>query len=174
MSQFSGKCDLYDWLDTDKILFSKLTIYVGNSKEPLKIDYISDLIPYYPYVISVGGHNTVEKSANLKLMSESWVDYHERELLTSEMNDIKKFYRKCKRLKKEFNIKTVQDNVFLLFGADEGLHKEIIRRVLESGDKADVKGLHLPIYEHYRDLLYAEMVNNGYTEDEAKKWIWRE
>lgn len=54
MSRFSGKCDFCDEIEIvglDKILNAE--VYVGDNKEPLKLNCLADCIPYYPYAISV-------------------------------------------------------------------------------------------------------------------------
>lgn len=73
MSKFSGKCDFYDEIEIfglENILKSK--VYIGNSKEPLKLTCRKDCIPYYPYVVTASAKtNSV---GTIFLTERSWVD----------------------------------------------------------------------------------------------------
>ena len=111
MSNFSGKCDLYDHIEIhglDNTLKSK--IYVGyDSKEPLNIKEERDLVPYYPFVISMGAFN--HGIGTIYLMDESWVNYEEKDVLEFYLEQILKIYRRCKRKKVEFNVDEVFEEV---------------------------------------------------------------
>ena len=89
MSMFSGKCDFYDEIaifGLNQILKSK--VYVGDSKEPLKLNSLRDCIPYYPYVVVASF--TTNGSGTIILTSKSWVDIEAEKY--GEM-DIHKYYR---------------------------------------------------------------------------------
>ncbi len=75
MSRFSGKCDFYDSIciyGLDYILNSQ--VYVGNSKEPLRLTCLADCVPYYPYIISIAHLDNVKKCGYIRLTEKSWVD----------------------------------------------------------------------------------------------------
>ena len=99
MSQYSGKCDLCDWLEIyggfENAIKRPLHIRVGyDSDEYLHFEKESDLMPYYPYVISFAS-SCQDGECNIVLMEESWVDHEEKEFakygLKSPMFD---YYRK--------------------------------------------------------------------------------
>jgi hypothetical protein len=76
MSRFSGKCDFYDEIEIfglENILKSK--VFVGPSKEPLKLTSRRDCIPYYPYVVMASYYN--DGVGCLFLTAKSWVDIEE-------------------------------------------------------------------------------------------------
>lgn len=81
MSKYSGKFDCADLIDIcggfKEFMKRSPEIRISESKIPLKIEKIQDVIPYYPYVI------TLSISENGRtvywLSSESWVDTEERE-----------------------------------------------------------------------------------------------
>lgn len=78
MSRFSGKCDFCDEIEIfglEHILNSD--VYVGESKEPLKLTCLADCVPYYPYIVSVAHHDNVKKCSYIRLTSKSWVDIEE-------------------------------------------------------------------------------------------------
>lgn len=57
LSRYSGKCDLYDSLITihgftEEEIKTNVNIYVGANKDPLHIESIKDVIPYYPHLVS--------------------------------------------------------------------------------------------------------------------------
>lgn len=76
MSRFSGKCDFCDEIDIfglDNILKSK--VFVGPSKEPLKLTCRKDCVPYYPYVVVASSSNN--GVGVFFLTAKSWVDIEE-------------------------------------------------------------------------------------------------
>jgi len=96
LSKFSGKCDFYDEIEIfglENILNSK--IYIGDSKEPLKLTCRKDCIPYYPYVVTASAKTN--GVGTIFLTEKSWVDIeaeryggypfhnHDRELLKKEL-----------------------------------------------------------------------------------------
>ena len=79
MSKFSGKCDFYDHIlinGLENILKSK--VYVGRSREPLKLTCEADCIPYYPYVISACC--CTHGVGTIYLTERSWVDIEEKQI----------------------------------------------------------------------------------------------
>lgn len=171
MSRFSGKCDLYDHIEIcglENTLKSK--IYLGwDSDEPLDIKEERDLVPYYPFVISMGAYEN--GVGTIHLMSKSWVDYEEESVLEWYLQQILKIQRRCKRKKIEFNIDEVFKEVCYPCYFHEEI-RELIERVKECGKKATYDGIHLSSKNYYRNQLVEEMIKFGYTEDAAKTWVY--
>ena len=171
MSRFSGKCDLYDHIEIcglENTLKSK--IYLGwNSEESLDIKEERDLVPYYPFVISCGAFE--HGVGTMHLMSKSWVDYEEEDVLEAYLQQILKIQRRCKRKKVEFNVDEVWEDVSNVFWKRDEI-RELIKRVKEHGKKAACDGIHLSSKNYYRDQLVEEMIKFGYSEDVAKTWVY--
>lgn len=163
MSRFSGKCDVYDVLIgiheyTLEELQNNVKIYVGNNSEPLKIEKMSDLIPYYPYIVASAGFDTAGRKSTIHLSSESFVDQEEREILNIYLKQVIKIYNRCKRKKIPFEVENVIDE---LESWNKDVVLEIARRVQEKGKNADIEGIHLKSRDYYRRELAKEMVENG-------------
>lgn len=171
MSRFSGKCDLYDHIEIcglENTLKSK--IYLGwDSEEPLDIKEERDLVPYYPFVISCGAFE--HGVGTMHLMSKSWVDYEEEDVLEGYLQQILKIQRRCKRKKVEFDVDEVFEEVCYPFYFHEEI-KTLIERVKEHGKKATYGGIHLSSKNYYRNQLIEEMIKFGYPEDVAKTWVY--
>ena len=164
MSKFSGKCDLADSLEIHNYTLEELQdnvlIYVGENTEPLHIEKMSDLIPFYPYIIGSSYHNNKERKAVIHLSSESYVDREEREILEFRLKDLLRIYNRCRRKKIEFDIDKAVDEVSWL-GWNYEVYREIAERVELYGKKATVDGIRLKMHEIYRRELAEEMIKNG-------------
>lgn len=171
MSRFSGKCDLYDHIKICGLENTlKSSIYLGwDNEEPLDIKEERDLVPYYPFVISCGAFE--HGVGTMHLMSKSWVDYEEEDVLEAYLQQILKIQRRCKRKKVEFNVDEVFEEVCYPFYFHEEI-KTLIERVKECGKKATYDGIHLSSKNYYRDQLVEEMIKFGYSEDVAKTWVY--
>lgn len=178
MSIFSGKCDFYDSFcmigsdgDEKKIeeKLKNLTLSVyGKDDRPhvVKSDTIKDITKYYPYL-------TVLRCGNkIVLSSDSFIDIEEAERIQWRVDDVLKYWRKCKRNKIKFNEKECIEA--LSFWKCDKVLKEIIHRVANDGDKAVFDDLHLAMHEYYRKMWYEEMVKVGWSEDEAFCWVYKE
>lgn len=189
MSVFSGKCDLYDGLImigemTNESDFSKLKIrkYTENSYlneqtfqfenlEDINVTCIKDLVPYYPFIESISCYN--DGFRNIILSSRNFVDIEEESHLLYRIKNIKRYLLKCKRN----NINPTYEDFCKKFwyASDENLYK-IYNRVSEHPYKKNkleyIKDIHIDLYNHYRKLLFDEMINNGYTEEQSQKWIY--
>ena len=141
-------------------LQNDVIIYVGASTEPLHIEKMSDLIPFYPYIISSSYHNNKERKAVIHLTSESYVDREEREILEFRLKYLLRIYNRCKRNKIEFNVEEAVDKI-TWNGWNEDIHRELANRVKLYGKKATVDGIHLKMHEIYRRELAEEMIRNG-------------
>ena len=121
---------------------------------------MSDLIPYYPYVVCTAVHNNADRTATIRLTSESYVDVEERERLNLYLEQLLKIYNRCKREKTKFDIKEAVDEVsFWNFNVEAIM--ELANRVAKSGKKATIDGIHLKMHEFYRKQLAEEMLKSG-------------
>lgn len=165
MSRFSGKCDFYDVIEIHKYTLEELKnnvkIYVGigNDKE-IKIEKMSDLIPYYPYLISVGSYDNVERKSVIHLSNRSYVDIEERDYLEYLFGQVLRIYKRCKKKKIEFNKEDVIDE--LCYSAyNQNRYEELFDRISRDGIHANVDGMHITSAERYRKELVKEMIKNG-------------
>lgn len=167
MSIYSGKCDCYDTLVmihnySDEELKNNVSIYIGDSKEPLHISSKKDLIPYYPFLISSAYFNGEERIADIHLTSESYVDISEKERFDLYLKWILKIYNRCKRKKVEFNVdEAVEEICPSRWDYDKDSIIELVKRVGADGKKASAQGLHLKMCEYYRNRLAETMLCNG-------------
>lgn len=165
MSIYSGKCDFYDSCVmihkyTLEELQNNVKIYVGDSSEPLHIEKMSDLIPYYPYIIGIASYDNKERKSVIHLSSESFVDREERECLEWRLEHLIKIYNRCKRKKIEFDVdRAVKEITWNDWNGDA--YRELARRVKDLGKKATVDGIHLRMHEIYRQELVKELIRNG-------------
>lgn len=133
MSCYSGKCDLADTIEihdyTLEELQNNVTIYVGyDNPEPMHIEKMEDLIPFYPYIIGCASYNNVERKAVIHLSSESWVDYEERDILEWRLKDLLRIYNRCKRKRTEFNVDEAVKEI-TWNGWNEEPYRELANRV---------------------------------------------
>lgn len=180
MSRFSGKCDFYDGFveircgsDEEKIKeeLKKLKLYVRGKDgrdHLVKSDTIKDIAKYYPYLEAIAcGSND---GFTVILSSDSFIDQEEKEFLTWKIRDVLKWWRKCKRNKKPFD---VDECVEKLFWMNTDQIRTIAERVAKDGEKAEFDDLHNPLHEYYRKRWFEELVRLGYTEREAYNWVYK-
>ena len=174
MGRYSGKCDLEDhlWMScTEEEINKRIQnskYYVGDIR--IKADCIKDLVPYYPFIISSGGHS--KESECLYLSTESYVDRREREILLWRKKDMVRELNRAKRKKLQVN-EDMLINACCTYDNDEEYTWTLAKRVLEFGDKAEYRDLHIPLYDKlYREPLYEEMIKCGYDEKFARHWIY--
>ena len=161
MSRFSGKCDLYDSaVEIGEYDIKNIRLFISkNGRDyPIKLEEPKDLIPYYPYVPHIQHHHDGIFTAYL---SDSFIDQEEREFLKRDLDWVLREYRKCKRKKVPFTIKD-----------DSWYNKDIIKRVVEQGEKATIKGIHRPMSNYWRKELAKEMEKNGYSDHEIIRWVY--
>lgn len=167
MSKYSGKCDVADWCDgfTDEQLLA-MRFYIGRNIVPLKIESQKDLAPYYAHLVSAAS------GSDIRISEESFVDLEEREHLTWRLEKVKKYYRKCKRMKIPYDMdEAVKQSSFF---TSSDIDREIAKRVGEKGSKATIDGLRLSFQEHHRKELFTEMVRLGWNKEQADYWIWND
>lgn len=165
ISKYSGRCDCYDILImihkyTLEELQNNVDIYIGKNTESLKIDSMTDLIPYYPHIITSAAFNNATRYAAISLSLESWVDIEERQSLEFFKKELVKRYNRCQRKKMEFVPEMAVNDMNLLSNNSE-IIIELGRRVKENGSMASIDGLHLSMHELYRQELVDEMIDNG-------------
>lgn len=141
-------------------LKNNVKIYVGNNSEPLHIEKMEDLIPYYPYLIGCAYYNNTERKSIIHLSSESFVDREERDILEYELKHLLRIYNRCKRKKIEFDVEESLKEI-VWNGWNEEPYRELANRVKEKGKKATIEDIHLKMHEYYRRELVEEMLNNG-------------
>lgn len=178
MSQFSGKCDIYDRIemiscDTDEEIqeyIDKTKFYIMHEKRKheLHITNRKELALYYPYLETMGYHS--EGFNVIHVSSDSYIDMHEKEHLEILYDYIMKIYKKCKREKKPF----IEEDVLAQCWSPSEEVKEIIRRIAKDGRKATLDGIHTKMAEHYRRGWYDTLVSLGWDEIFAFNWVYKE
>ena len=167
MSRYSGKCDLCDLLvGRDKLP----TVYLGNEILPLRADELRDLVPYYPRIVC-----NMESDGDLCVMrisNESWVDTSERQTLEFYLKCAISYCRKLKRRKVQITEDMIIGHIAWGFSPVREHQQEIARRVMEKGEKADIKGIHIDTSDYYRENLYDVMLQYGYQESIAYIWCF--
>ena len=175
MSIYTGKADLFDSLVmihqvTD---FSNIQIYAAhNDIIPLRIDSQKDLIPYYPYLISIMSSSKDDngiRHMTINLSEKSYIDIDEEERLEWRLNRLKKYYRRCKRNHQPFDDHEAIRVVSPWDDAEE-YEFELVKRVKVDGEKATYDGVHIPYLDEGRMRLFNDMVEAGYNE--VKAWTW--
>ena len=180
MSMFSGKCDFYDGFimisgegDENKVKenLKGLKLYVRGKDgrdHLVKSDTIKDIAKYYPYLESFGCSSDGKRTVHLS--SDSFIDQEEKEMRDLKVETVLKYWRKCKREKKEFNEEECLKAMWFTPGDEL---KEIIHRVAENGNKAEFDDIHLPLWEHNRRRWFEALVELGYDELEAYNWCFK-
>lgn len=181
MSMFSGKCDFYDsfvMIGSDgehgkvRENLKKLKLYIyGNDNRCHRVmsETIKDIAKYYPYLTLI---RTWDKDNGdfIILSSDSFIDQEEQEHLDWYIDDVMKYWRKCKRNKVPF---VVDECVEKLHWMDNDIIRSVAERVAESGKDAEFDDIHLSMQEYYRQRWFEEMVKVGYTEREAYDWCFK-
>lgn len=179
MSIFSGKCDFCDhlWIygnseEEIEELLQKTKAYIHGKdgrNHQIKMDCMKDAVKYYPYIIGIGSFS--KERHYIELSSESFIDSEEKEHLQWDIDDVKAYWRRCKRNKTEFDEDACYQK--LKWRNDDYL-KEIISRIARDGNKATFDDIHKPLWEHYRREWYEEMLRYGYSQREAFAWCFNE
>lgn len=177
MSEFCGKCDLWDTVyhigkvrdDSD---WSKIHIYQrgkDSNDVDLNITSLKDLIKYAPYLISVG--IGTKEECKYWITSESFIDREDRESLEWKLKTVKQIYRRCKRKGIEFTLETVKENIFFTY-CNEELIQGLYERVKAHPYTKNISGLHTNLHQIYREYWVEGMMEYGWTEEEAKNWVY--
>lgn len=168
MGRFSGKCDFEDMCEihnVDNIL--KSNVYIDWNIIPLKFETEKDLIPYYPYIVSLS--STTNGVGEIRLTTESYVDRQERESLEFYTKECQRYMNKCKRKKEIINLDYFNNQY------NKNTYREILIRLMDKTKEFNLDGIYLPMAERYRKELYNEMVKNSWDENRSKQWCfgWR-
>lgn len=173
----SGKYDFEDhctMFSNPRDLINKYKIYAfGNDVVPLKFEKPEDLIAYYPYIVSMSYGNN-DGTGTIYLSQRSFIDTEEEEMLGWKMDHVKVVYRRCKRNHIPFDRKAAEKAISI-FDELRPFEKEIINRVERDGEKASTEGIHDIMHDNMRDKWYKLMVDNGWEESIAYRWVygWR-
>lgn len=171
----SGKCDFEDTVSiygVDNIL-NKYNVYASDNEiVPLKMESKKDLVAYYPYLV---GLMTSDKETGgiIRLSKESYIDTEEKERFGWKLESLKRYWRSCKRNKVPFSKdEAAKKIVFFGDGKPEPHEQELIDRVAEHGEKATAEDLHDPWYDRMRGEWYQLMLDAGWGEDQAYRWVY--
>ena len=181
MSRWSGKCDVADhfWMraETDEDVQKEIDktnfyMWINDRRVKLDIHTVKDLVPYYPFLISMsvwdGEHGTVV------LSKESFVDREEREFMEWNLRDAIKEYKKCKRKKIPFDPKAYLEKH--TWWTRHNYTEEIVNRVARDGLKANLDGLYSESRDKWMRIpLAQEMKRYGYDDHFIEEWVfgWR-
>ena len=169
----SGKSDFQDHVEmfdgADKLINNYRIYAYGNDVIPLKFEKPADLIAYYPYlvVIKVGDKD----GGIIHLSSESFIDSEEKESLQWRMDRAKVVYRRCKRKKVPFDRKAAEKDICWI-DEPRPWEIEIIDRVERDGNKATIEDIHDEMHDRMRSEWYKLMIDNGWDENKAYKWVY--
>ena len=186
MSEFSGKCDLWDSLvmiresNDETTDWSKIKIYQHTDEsyfdekgfhgdQLLDIKCLKDLLPYAAFLTSMAYGNQ-DGTYICHIGKRSFIDTEEEERFTWYLKDIQKLYRRCKRKKIEFTEEYVMDKMH--WWSDKDAIKTLFYRVKEHPYSANVKGLHDDMHQYYRKRLEEDMIKAGYTSEQAHEWVY--
>ena len=181
MSQYSGKCDICDHFymrDYDEAALEKeikntdFYIHTPNGrKHKLEINTIKDLIPYYPYLMSVGAFDKSTGHSYIEMSSRSFVDREEEEFLSWSLREALAEYKRCKRKKIPFDVQAYLDKIPKSFVRE--YDKEIAERVAKDGLKATTKGIFITSKDKwYRNPLARKMSEVGYDDNYINEFIY--
>ena len=167
----AGKCCFEDTVaifGADNIL-EKYDVYIGDNILPLRMESEKDLIPYYPYLESIMVSNK-ETGGIIRLHTRSFIDEEEEERLTWRLNELKKYWRRCKRRKEPFSTEEALKKI--CFFDPQDYEKKLVTRVAEFGEAAIIEGIHDPMHERMRNELYELMIKYGWPEPQAYRWVY--
>lgn len=181
--KLSGKCCLEDTIgiwtnfEEDEIIkfLNRTNFYTDLSdglKPENKITILSykDLVPYLPRCETImcmnhDGQNTIVLDSKPHWMWE------EEERIEWIVKNVFRVYNRCKRKKTLFTLEDcIKENAF---ETNKDIISEIYDRIVKSGKKATFTDIRLNFTNKiYRQPLIEEMINVGYTEEQAKTWAY--
>lgn len=135
----------------------------------LDIKSVKDLLPYGAFIVGMAYGNQ-DGTYICHIGERSFVDTEEEESMTWYLNYVKRIYRRCKRKKIPFELDYVLEELDWITDKDRII--TLFNRVKEHPCSANVKGLHDNMHQYYRERLYEDMVKTGYTEDQAREWVY--
>lgn len=168
---FQDECEM---ISSPEEILQKYEIFIWrNDLIPLKMTSKKDLVAYYTYPIAIQGWS--DGVGKIVLGSQSYIDQWEQEHLDFLLSDLLKYYRKCKREKVEFDKEEALKKIMPWSGSLQPYHHELVKRVSEDGAKATTEGLHHELYDRMRKEWYELMIDSGWDEKQAYRWVygWR-
>ena len=190
MSIYSGRCDLADSLimirevNDETTDWSKIKIYQHTPETYfdekgihgdilLDIKCTKDLLPYGPFIVGMA-YGDKDGTYICHIGQRSYVDEEEEERFTWILDEVKKIYRRCKRKKIPFKLEDVAKELSWWWNGNNTRNaiETLFNRVKEHPYSANAKGLHDNLHQYYRERLYEDMVEAGYTEDQAREWAY--
>ena len=159
MSKFSGKCDCYDCIIEGNMDWQHSEIYIGKSNVPLSIHTKQQLIPYYPYIVTMSYFDTDRQVGIIRLSSDSYVNIEEQDCLNVYLKLLLNTYKKYKRKHKDITVDDLVKDIGI--SRNDDILQLLANEIIQHGKKATVGNLRMPMYENYRELLVQEMIKNG-------------
>ena len=181
---FSGKCDFYDGViaihcdgDTSKLeeFLSRTTIRMRGAdgrEHVVSVKNEKDAALYYPYLEAIAAFN-IGKGNTIVLSSQSFIDSEEREVMGWYIEDVLRYWRKCKREKKTFDVDECVSAVGYNW-RNTYILEAVAEKVAKDGAKAKFDDIHTPIHERYRREWFEELVRVGHPEWFAFNWAFNE
>lgn len=129
--------------------------------DEIHYESISDLVPYFPYLVSIAACDNIDSNNSMVVLSsKSFVDIEEEDILSIYLKNLIKIYNRCKRKKIDFKVDDAVREV-CWNGWNKKAITELAERVKLYGKKASINGVHLDMYERYRKELVDEMLKYG-------------
>ena len=182
MSQYSGKCDVADWISgmekRDPDFAKKINLYAGDSdhKAKVPVERPEDIVPYYPFIVGMGCGERDGKTS-MWIGSKSYITEEEESYFKWKKAGLVKYRNKCKRNKVAYDVEEALDNVSIGFGNDTEPYREELRplavAVGEVGNKASYEGMRRTtgMTNYYRKEWKQALIEAGWNEEDADKWI---
>ena len=175
MGRLTGKSDFHDLCEmhsTPEEIIRDFEIYPDvNSIVPYHITSEKDLIAFYPYIIAVQTYS--DGKGQVYLSRTNYIDEKENGELMWMLNSVKQYNRKCINKHQEFNDKEAWNLICWNMQEDpQDYEIELIKRVKEKGIHATTEDIHIPRYDESRDEWYKMMVDGGWSEDVAYRWVY--
>lgn len=172
----SGKCGFEETVEmngADEILEKYQVFIPRHELVPLNMRSKKDLVAYYTYGTSMIAYGN--DGGKIVLSSESYIDTEERERLGWYYETLMKYYRKCKKNKTKFDKDEALKQI-VMFPPAQDYQIELVNRVARQFEdptmKASIKGIHDPMHDHMRQQWYDLMIEHGWEEDEAYRWVY--
>ena len=174
VGRISGKSDFEDFCEmhhTPEEVIKNYKVFVGNHTiVPLRMESKKDLVAYYPYCMSLMSKD--ENGGIVILQDKPFLDYEEQEHLSWKMDSVQKYWRKCKRKKVPFDRNKALSLIAFPYDDPRSDEIELVNRVSELGDKATTEDIHDRYHDNRRKEWLELMVDNGWDENVAYKWIF--
>lgn len=171
MSRWSGKCDIADSFedrDDEFIANGKFYIHTADGRyHKLDINCWKDLAPYSCHIIAMSSGN--KDSATVCLSTTDYITESENESLGYVLEDAIRAYRRVKRKHEPFDVEKVTQEIFY---SDKDTVREVVKRVAESGEKANTRGIHFAYKDRQRREFADYLISLGYSQAEAEDWCF--